>query len=51
MRKLSDDEREALLEVSGALPVQPRAFAALIEFESRWNPQARNLAGGSACVA
>lgn len=42
MRKLSPSERMALFDVSQALPVEPRKLAALIDFESRWNPRAKN---------
>lgn len=49
MRRLEAQERLALFDVARALSVKPLLPAALIEFESRWNPQARNLAGGSAC--
>src|SRR5688500_7027333 len=42
MRALTIAETRALLEVSAALDVSPRLLAAEIEFESRWNPLAKN---------
>ena len=42
MRALTESERLALLEVASILEVDPRMLAAEIEFESGWNPQAKN---------
>ena len=43
MRVISGQEREALLEVAAKLRLQdPQLLAELIEFESGWNPQAKN---------
>lgn len=42
MRKLTPAESAALADVSRELGVKPRTFAALIEFESRWNAIIKN---------
>lgn len=42
MRALTNPERKALAHVSERLRVDPINLAALIEFESRWNPTIKN---------
>lgn len=42
MKALTEPQKQALLDVADGLRVDPKALAALIQFESGWNPQAKN---------
>jgi hypothetical protein len=42
MRKLTDSERAALIETAETVGANPDSLYRLIQFESAWNPQAKN---------